>query len=162
MMFDVVSLQGLEGKKVWMESSSLNDGATTNYQINDYFLLAIKSWSYNYSFHVQVEADTGANITLFQQEMLRHIKRTRLQPTNIHDMTFNGEADPCLGKAVVTLDLGNRRWKEMVFFSKFTKSNILSRGACMKLGLIPEGFPYEQVHTVLNSWKMLPGMLSNM
>ena len=43
MMFDVVSLQGLEGKKVWIESSSLNDGATTNYQINDYFLPAIKS-----------------------------------------------------------------------------------------------------------------------
>ena len=55
MMFDVVSLQGLEGKKVWMESSSLNDGATTNYQINDYFLPAIKSWSF--SFHVQVEFD---------------------------------------------------------------------------------------------------------
>ena len=55
MMFDVVSLQGLEGKKVWIESSSLNDGATTNYQINDYFLQAIKSLSYNFSFQVQVE-----------------------------------------------------------------------------------------------------------
>ena len=44
MMFDVVCFKVLDGKKVWIESSSsTNDGAATNYRINDYFLPAIKN-----------------------------------------------------------------------------------------------------------------------
>ena len=36
----------------------------------------------------------------------------------------------------------------MAYFSNTTTSNFLSRDACIALGIIPKGFPHEQVHAI--------------
>ena len=96
---------------------------------------------------VNLEADTGANITVLKAGILEDMNWVNIEPTNMHIKGYSGIAEPCLGKAVVTFQHGNRSHQEEVFFSNQATSNFLSRDACMEFGIIPKGFPNVQVNT---------------
>ena len=64
----------------------------------------------------------------------------------MHILEYSGVAEPCLGKAYVKFQKGNRSSLEIVYFSNKTTSNFLSRDACMAFGIIPSGFPHAEVN----------------
>ena len=72
----------------------------------------------------------------------------KLSPTDVHIRGYSGIAEPCLGKATVNLKMKNRCHKEDIFFSHKATSNFLSRDACKAFGIIPKGFPHEQLNSV--------------
>ena len=71
-----------------------------------------------------------------------------IESTDFHIRGYSGIVEPCVGKATVNLKLGQRCHAEEVFFSKETTGNFLSRDACKAFGIIPRGFPHEQLNAV--------------
>lgn len=119
----------------------MNSAKSTN-------LVNVKIMGAKNSVDMEAEADTGANISVFIGEELQNIDWMDLEDTNVHIKGFDGTATSFLGKAVMKLQLGNKIHQEEIFFSSTTTSNFLSRDACMALGIIPKGFPHEQLHSV--------------
>ena len=95
-----------------------------------------------------MEADTGANISVVQAEMMQDLDWVELEQTNVHIQGYSGIAEPCLGHAKVNLRFGTRYHEEDVFFSNTTTANFLSRDACKAFGIIPKGFPHVQLNSV--------------
>ena len=111
-------------------------------------MITVKALGPETSIPVEVEADTGANITVVKAEVLQELDWVKLSPTDVHIRGYSGIAEPCLGKATVNLKMKNRCHKEDIFFSHKTTSNFLSRDACKAFGIIPKGFPHEQLNSV--------------
>ena len=97
---------------------------------------------------IEVEADTGANITVAKEELLQELDWVELEPTNVYIKGYSGIAEPCLGKATINLQRGARYHEEDVFFSNKSTVNFLSSDACKAFGIIPKGFPHEQLNAV--------------
>ena len=100
------------------------------------------------TIQIEVEADTGATITVVKAEMLGDMDWLDLEPTNVHIKGYSGIVEPCIGKATVNYQRGARKHQEVVFFSNETTSNFLSRDACKAFGIIPQGFPHEQLNSL--------------
>ena len=120
---------------------SVNTTKSTN-------VVEIMATSPGKSVPIKLEADTGANITVMRAESLQEMDWVEISPTNMHIQGYSGIAEPCLGKANVTLQRGSRVHEEEIYFSNKTTANFLSRDACMSFGIIPTGFPHAEVNTV--------------
>ena len=83
------------------------------------------------SVQIEVEADTGANITMAKAKILQELKWVKLEPTNVHIRGYSGVAKPCLGKAEINLQRGTRSHAEEVFFS-ITSTAIFFIKGCMQ------------------------------
>ena len=55
---------------------------------------------------LEVEADTGANISVAKAEILQEMDWIELEPTNVHIKGYSGMAEPCVGKAKVSFPRG--------------------------------------------------------
>ena len=102
---------------------------------------------------IKVEADTGANITVFKAESLQEMAWVELEQTEMQIQGYSGIAENCVGKAKVTLQLGSRAHDEEIYFSNMTTSNYLSRDACIMFKIIPKGFPHAEVNVLKASDK---------
>ena len=71
-----------------------------------------------------------------------------LSPTDVHIRGYSGIAEPCLGRASINLKIGRRYHKDDIFFNNKETSNFLSRDACKAFGIIPKGFPHEQLNSL--------------
>ena len=100
-----------------------------------------------------VEADTGANITVFKAESLQEMAWVELEQTEMQIQGYSGIAENCVGKAKVTLQLGSRAHDEEIYFSNITTSNCLSRDASIMFKIIPKGFPHAEVNVLKASDK---------
>lgn len=67
------------------------------------------------SIPLELEADTGANITVMKADVLQEMDWVKLQPTDVHIRGYSGIAEPCLGKATINLKMGLRSHEEEVF-----------------------------------------------
>ena len=47
---------------------------------------------------IKVEADAGANITVFQAETMQGLNRVEMGPTEIEIQRYSAGAEQCLGK----------------------------------------------------------------
>ena len=90
------------------------------------------------SVKIDVEADTGANITVLKGEMIEDLNWVEMDATNIHLKGYDGMAKACLGKFELNLQNGTKSYKEIAYFSNSMTSNFLSRDACIALGIIPK------------------------
>ena len=77
----------------------------------------------NNSIELEVEADTGANITVAKAEILEEMDWIEMEPTNVHIKGYSGIAEPCVCKAKVNLKRRNKSHKEKVFFGNSSTSN---------------------------------------
>ena len=111
------------------------------------------------SVKINMEADTGANITVLKGAMIEDLDWVNLEPTNVHIKGYDGVAKACLGKFELNFHNGTKLFKEMAYFSNSTTSNFLSRDACIALGIVPKGFPNEQVSTVKSSQDGIRGII---
>ena len=102
---------------------------------------------------IMVEADTGANITVFKAELLQEMAWAELEQTEMQIQGYSGIAENCAGKAMITLQLGSRTHDEEIYFSNMATSNYLSRDACIMFKIIPRGFPHAEVNTMKASDK---------
>ena len=73
---------------------------------------------------------------------------SELEPTDVHIRGYSGIAETCCGKSRVKMQMGSKFHDEDVFFSNQATSNFLSREACKAFGIIPKGFPHEQLNSV--------------
>ena len=94
-----------------------------------------------------VEADTGANITVFKAESLQEMAWVELEQTEMQIQGYSGIAENCVGKAKVTLQLGSRAHDEEIYFSNMTTSR------CIMFKIIPKGFPHAEVNVLKASDK---------
>ena len=123
---------------------SLNSAESTN-------VINIDAQGPERSVKIEMEADTGANITVLKGAMIENLNWVQLEPTNVHIKGYDGIAKACLGKFKLNFQHGNKTFKEMAYFSNSTTSNFLSRDACIALGIVPKGFPNEQVNGIKSS-----------
>ena len=100
-----------------------------------------------------VEADTGANITVFKAESLQEMAWVELEQTEMQIQGYSGIPENCVGKAMITLQLGSRTHDEEIYFSNMATSNYLSRDACIMFKIIPKGFPHAEVNVLKGSDK---------
>ena len=111
-------------------------------------MLRIQAVGPKNSVSMDVVADTGANITVIKAENLQDLDWIVLEPTNMHVRGYSGVAEPCVGKAKIKIKVGSHAHLEEVYFSLKATSNFLSKDACKAFGIIPKGFPYEQLNAI--------------
>ena len=104
---------------------------------------------------VLVEADTGANLTVFSAQTMEDMSGLNLdlEHTDMHVKGFDSSKTRCRAMAKVRLQLGREVHEEMVYFSDHTESNFLSIGACKALRIIHSGFPTQQVNSLKKNEK---------
>ena len=66
---------------------------------------------------IQLEADTGANITVMKAEPLEELDWVEIEDTNMHIQGYNGIAEPCLVKVSINFKRGNRFTTQILYFS---------------------------------------------
>ena len=50
---------------------------------------------------IEIEADTGANITVLKLDTIQDLTWVEMQPTNVHIKGYDGLAKACFGKGMV-------------------------------------------------------------
>ena len=102
-----------------------------------------------------MEADTGANLTLFSAQTMEDMSGLNLdlEHTDMHVKGFDSSKTRCRAMAKVRFQLGSAIHEEMVYFSDHTESNFLSIGACKALRIIHSGFPTQQVNSLKKDGK---------
>ena len=100
---------------------------------------------------IQLEADTGANITVMTAKYLDELDWVEIEDTNMHIQEYNGKAEPCFGKTSINFKRVNCCTTQIVYFSHKAVANFLSIDACMALAFVPSDFPYAEVNVVMET-----------
>ena len=120
------------------------------HSIRDSNTVMLKALGTESDVDVLVEADTGANLTVFSAQTMEDMSGLNLdlEHTDMHVKGFDSSKTRCRAMAKVRLQLGREVHEEMVYFSDHTESNFLSIGACKALRIIHSGFPTQQVNSL--------------
>ena len=65
------------------------------------------------SVEIEVQADTGSDVTVFNSKVMEHLDWMQLENTNVQLKAFDGRARRCLGAAVLQLQRGKKTCKDV-------------------------------------------------
>ena len=84
--------------------------------------------------------DSGAAVNCMPASLARDLQ---LNVLPVSADLRNADRSPCkfVGQVAVSIRLGSRVIRDAIFFVLPDSQVLLSKGACIKLGLLPEGFP---------------------